>query len=693
MATLKVFLHGKETTSVRLESGQEYIFGRGDTCAVQLQDQPGISRQHFKVYEEGGAWVAQVISKFGEIVLAGQPVPSVTLVQGTVFKLAGYDFRFLEVDEKPATAVTNMEIPLAAGAEHFGSATEAQGASQMGAPAAPGSGVPATLSLIPANPYSQTVNGAATSAQPPQGFAPANFEGNDEATNVGVVLPAKPSIRIVKSDGSENRIDLDGKKWLAGREDTCEIFLPDRKASRRQFEITSTPEGYFITDLGSANGTVLNGDPLIPEDPRQIKSGDVISVQSLLLHFEIRDPSFEKRLVAIPREVMAAPALVPMPRFEIINYPVAGGGHGGAMRVDHGEWNESKKKPNTLRLALIAVIVIGGLYAAFGTQDEPTKPASMNAKTDAFGQLNSQQKQMVKELYVTARNLYMQGKFENADQQLRKLHEILPDGYEASKAMAEDCLAQRASAEQLAFLEQEKKRVEEQKRMIDRNVRECNGLANTSYDVNQIRSCLAPTIGLDPTNPLVADLIGRVERRMAERSQKQASQRDYADRVGRSRALYEKARGFHKNFDYYPAIDAYNKHIAADLPDPDGLKGKSQAAIIEIRNTISKRVDELLQVAESSYQAKNLKVALEAALKAKEFDPKSEKAAEYIGRVRRELNAQLRVMYEDAILYEGVGKIADAQSRWKTILERDTKDGEYYQKSRIKLRNYSDEKL
>ncbi|CAN5535517.1 hypothetical protein BH10BDE1_BH10BDE1_18220 [soil metagenome] len=684
MATLKVLLHGKEVSALRLEAGQEYIFGRGDTCAVVLQEQPGISRQHFKVYEEGGQWTARVVSKFGELIVGGQPAPSVELAQGSVFKLAGYDFRFLDVDEK--SVVTHEEMRMAAGAENMGSATEAQGNSHAI------SGPPATLSLIPQSPYAQTSNGLDPSHAPPNYGAP-EFEGNDEATNVGAVMPAKPSLRIVKSDGQEIRVDLDGKKWLAGREDTCDIFLPDRKASRRQFEITSTPEGYFITDLGSANGTVLNGDPLIPEDPRGLNSGDVISVQSLLLHFEIRDPSFEKRLVAIPREVMAAPALMQVPRFEIINYPVAQSG-GGAVRVDQYPRDQgNQKKANPIRLVLILVIIVGGLYAAFGQKEDsgPAKSATGNEKTDAFSRLTSQQKQMVKELYVTARNLYMQGKFENADQQLKKLHEVIPDGYEGSKAMAEDCMAQRAAAEQLAFLEQERKRVDEQKRMIDRNVRECNSLASTSFDVNQIRNCLAPTIGLDPTNPLVADLIGRVERRVAERSEKLSTQRNHADRVSRGRALYEKAAALQKQFEWYPALDAYNRHIASDLPDPEGLKGKSQAAIVQIRTMISSRVDELLQAAQTAYQAKNFKESIEAAKKAKEFDGKSEKALEFIGKVRRELNAQLRVIYEDAILYEGVGRVQEAQQKWKQIMEKDTADGEYYQKSRIKLRNYSDQ--
>jgi pSer/pThr/pTyr-binding forkhead associated (FHA) protein len=691
MATLKVLLHGKEVSSLRLEPGREYIFGRAEGNAIQLDDQPGISRQHFRISDESGQWVASVISKFGEVIHGGQPVPLVELTHGAVFKLAGYDFRFLETDERSqvVSQPASQDIAMAAGAEHLGQPTEA-----MVDPAqAPAMRPPATLSLVPSGPNGAA--GTAATSPMPQGFAPSHFEGNEEATNVGVVLPARPFVRIVKSDGVESRIELDGKKWLAGREDSCDIFLPDRKASRRQFEITSTPEGYFITDMGSSNGTVLNGDPLIPEDPRPLQSGDVISVNSLLLYFEIRDPNFEKRLVAIPQEVMAAPAMVPSPRFEIINYPVASGaGGGGAVRVDNGydHGRDEKKKPNTIRLALILVIVVGGLYALFGTNSgDSGKTPSVNDKVDAMGRLTPQQRQLVKEIYVTARNLYMQGKFENAHEQLKKLHEIIPEGYEGSKAMEEDCLAQRAAAEQLAFVEQERKRVEEQKRMIDRNIRECNGLANTSMNVEQMRQCLAPTIGLDPTNPLVADLIGRVERRVMERDQKMASQRDYADRVGRGRALYERAEGLRAKSDWYAAIDAYNKHISADLPDPNGLKARSQSAIVQIRKMISDRVDEYLASAEAAYQSKNYKEAILAAKRAKEFDPKSEKAAEYIGKVRRELNAQLRTVYEDAILYEGVGRVQEAQTKWRQIIERDTTDGEYFLKSKIKLKNYSDQ--
>lgn len=686
MATLRVLLYGKEVQMIRLEPGQEYTFGRGENCSYQLEEQPGISRVHFKIVEENGQWTASVMSKFGEIVLAGQPVANVELSHGAVFKLANYDFRFLETDERTQAMLRTNHGATSASVASRSKIASGHDVADNGDNGAvdnpPTAAAPAsnTMSLVPAVQNQPLIQ---------------NFEGNDEATNVGAILPGRPSLRIVKADGSETRTELDGKKWLAGREDTCDIFLPDRKASRRQFEITSTPEGYFITDMGSSNGTVLNGEALIPEDPRPLQSGDMISVQTLQLYFEIRDPSFEKRLVSIPAEVMAPPALVPVPRFEIINYPVPHTG-GGAVRVDNSNYDEPREKKSgggPLRLILILIILGAGGYAMFGQNNSgPAAPISTKPQqTDALSRLTPAQKQMVKELYVTARKLHMQEKFENSYEQLKKLHEILPEGYEQSKAMEESCLAQRAQAEQLAFVEQERKRVEEQKRLIDRNVRQCDAVARTSMSVDQIRNCLAPTIGLDPSNPLVADLVGRVERRVMERDQKIASQKEHAGRVSRGQALYDRATDLQKKSDWYAAIDAYKKHMASEYPDPAGLKDKSRKAIDEIKNMLSSRVDELLMTAQAAYQQKNFREAIEAAKKAKEFDSQSEKAKEFIGRTRKELNAQLRLLYEDAILYEGVGQVKQAQEKWRKIMEIDTLDGEYYQKSKIKLRNYSDQ--
>lgn len=666
MPTLKAYLYGQEIGSIQLAPGEEYIVGRGENCAIQLQGQPGISRQHFKVAEQDGIWKASVLSKFGEIMVAGESVAEVKLTPLSVFNVASYDFRLIEdvpLVEEPTPASQSAVV------DNENSVEEApQDRAER-----PAGG---TLSLVPQTQHQ-------------------SFEGNDDATNVGASVSGRPSIRVVKKSGTERRVELEGKKWLAGRDESCDIFLPDRKASRQQFKISSKPEGYFVTDLGSANGTVLNGTPLVPQTPHLLQSGDVLSVNTLKIYFEVRDPNFEKRLVAIPANMLTSP-MAPVAQYEMINYPVVQG-PGGAVRLDGyggASWEPTaaKKtgKSGTIRLAAFLVIVVVGIYSFFGDelQEKSTKPPEVGT---GLSRLSAQQKQTIKELYVTARNLYMQGKFENAFEQLKKLHEIFPEGYEGSKTMEEDCLAQRSNAEKLAFIEAEQKRVEEQKRIIDRNIQQCNPIANQTFSVDEIRQCLSPTIGLDPTNPLVIDLVGRVEKRSAEQAAKLTAHRDYQEKVDRGRELHEKALALQRQGEWYPAIDAFNKHIASPFADPDGLKPRSQENVIKIKTMLTAKVDESLASAEASFQSRNYKEALESGRRAKEFDPKSEKAAEFIARVRKELSSQLRVLYEDAILYEGVGQVKEAQSKWRQIMDRDTIDGEYYLKAKMKLRNYSDQ--
>jgi hypothetical protein len=53
------------------------------------------------------------------------------------------------------------------------------------------------------------------------------------------------------------------------------ILLADDSASRRHITLTPGPDGLYVTDLGSSNGTYVNGAPLTGR-PRLIAPGDVV---------------------------------------------------------------------------------------------------------------------------------------------------------------------------------------------------------------------------------------------------------------------------------------------------------------------------------------------------------------------------------------------------------------------------------
>jgi pSer/pThr/pTyr-binding forkhead associated (FHA) protein len=114
-----------------------------------------------------------------------------------------------------------------------------------------------------------------------------------------VTDPASESTLWVLEDGAWKRCPLRPGLQTLGRDMSCTINLQHPRLSRRHAEIEVAANGCFIKDLGSANGTLLNGlavngrTPLLP--------GDV-------LHFGPVEGRFGSELEAFPPQPAAETA-------------------------------------------------------------------------------------------------------------------------------------------------------------------------------------------------------------------------------------------------------------------------------------------------------------------------------------------------------------------------------------------------
>ena len=74
-----------------------------------------------------------------------------------------------------------------------------------------------------------------------------------------------------------------GQRWslaapeaVIGRDPDCDIVIPDRQVSRRHALLRRVDGGFELEDLGSKNGTHLNGTAL--QGPQRLQDGDLIQV-------------------------------------------------------------------------------------------------------------------------------------------------------------------------------------------------------------------------------------------------------------------------------------------------------------------------------------------------------------------------------------------------------------------------------
>ena len=112
--------------------------------------------------------------------------------------------------------------------------------------------------------------------------------------NTGINSPRNLNNRpnrsaLILPSGQE--LSLGTQPIVIGRLPECDVALDDSNLSRRHAEITYVKEtgrggGYVITDLGSTNGTKVNGSRL--DGPCVLHSGDVITVGLYSIHFEDR---------------------------------------------------------------------------------------------------------------------------------------------------------------------------------------------------------------------------------------------------------------------------------------------------------------------------------------------------------------------------------------------------------------------
>jgi serine phosphatase RsbU (regulator of sigma subunit) len=100
-----------------------------------------------------------------------------------------------------------------------------------------------------------------------------------------------PRLVVIKGADAGRSFELDAPELIIGRQTGVHIQLEGQKVSRRQARVLRQGDGFRLEDLGSSNGTFLNGKKL--EAPATLQGMDEIGIGPYLLRFESADAPAE----------------------------------------------------------------------------------------------------------------------------------------------------------------------------------------------------------------------------------------------------------------------------------------------------------------------------------------------------------------------------------------------------------------
>jgi len=98
--------------------------------------------------------------------------------------------------------------------------------------------------------------------------------------------PAVAQLRVTSGADQGKQFVIDQPVKTIGRASENDIRILDPGVSRHHAEIRAQEEGYLLVDLGSTNGTLVNGENI---QSRKLRPGDVIQVGTTIMEFQVEE--------------------------------------------------------------------------------------------------------------------------------------------------------------------------------------------------------------------------------------------------------------------------------------------------------------------------------------------------------------------------------------------------------------------
>src|SRR4051812_9799379 len=175
-----------------------------------------------------------------------------------------------------------------------------------------------------------------------------------------------PRLHVTLPDGSDAIHELTDEIITLGRVEDNMIQIDDASVSSHHAELSQRGEEYILKDIGSTNGTRVNGTPAEPDAEIVLKPGDRILFGNINVRYLTEADVAPDNDTLQPLPAESEPALAPAS---------SSAAPSNFTNASPFQSKKEKKEPgNAAVMVLAAVAIAAAGYAIYAVTQMPTPP-------------------------------------------------------------------------------------------------------------------------------------------------------------------------------------------------------------------------------------------------------------------------------------------------------------------------------